>query len=194
MNALSPQLPPQRFDFTRIKVLVTDDSTPSLDIISQILLGFGVTNRCLCRTVPESFEKLSAERYDLVIADAEMPDEDAFDLTRLVRENPDGPNFTTPIIIASGYTPVAKVLRARNAGANLVILKPVVPGVLLSRIRWLARGERAFVQSAGYCGPDRRLRNLPIPTGLPERRADALRLMAQPERAMSQDEIDGLFS
>lgn len=193
MNSLSP-IASQRFDFGRARICVIDDSEPSLDIISQILLGFGVSNRFLCHTVEQAVQRLAIERFDLVIADAEMPDQNAFDLTRTVRKDQDNPNFTTPIIIASGYTPASKVLQARDAGANLVIMKPIVPGVLLSRIRWLARGDRQFVQSPTYCGPDRRTRSLPVPPGLTERRADALRLMAQPTREMSQDEIDGLFS
>jgi PleD family two-component response regulator len=184
----------QRFDFSRAKILVVDDSAASLGILSNILLGFGVRDRRLCSTVSEAAERLSLSRVDLVIADGEMPEQDGFDLTKRVRLDPNGPNFTTPILIVSGFVPVAKVMRARDVGANLIILKPVAPGDLLSRIRWLARGDRQFVQSPGYCGPDRRLRNAPLPPGVEERRADALRLMAQPERAMSQDDIDSLFN
>jgi CheY-like chemotaxis protein len=188
------QVPLQRFDFSRAKILLVDDSMPSLDILANVLLGFGVRDRNSCQTVQEAMEMLSFTRFDLIIADAEMPEQDGFDLTKLVRLDPDGANFTTPIVIASGFAPLAKVMRARDAGANLVILKPVVPAVLLSRIRWLARGERPFVQSAGYCGPDRRLRSGPLPPGVEERRADALRLMAAPERALSQDDVDSLFN
>jgi CheY-like chemotaxis protein len=185
---------PQRFDFSRAKILLVDDSMPSLDIIANVLLGFGVRERFTCQTVPEAMEKLSVTRFDLIVADAEMPEQDGFDLTNLVRSNPGGQNFTTPIVIASGFAPLAKVMRARDVGANLVILKPVVPAVLLSRIRWLARNDRPFVESSGYRGPDRRLRNGPLPEGVEERRAEALRLMAEPERAMSQNEVDNLFN
>lgn len=194
MTAPVSQLPPQRFNFSRAKILIVDDSAASLDIISNVLLGFGVRDRIFCQTVHEAMEKLSFSRFDLIIADAEMPEQDGFDLTNLVRLNPDGPNFASPILIASGFAPLAKVMRARDVGANLVILKPVVPGVLLSRIRWLATSDRQFVHSEGYCGPDRRLRNGPLPAGVAERRADALRLMAQPERAMSQNDVDSLFN
>jgi CheY-like chemotaxis protein len=183
----------QRFDFNGVKIMVVDDSSPSLDLISKVLLGFGVTDRVLCQTVSEASSKLSSQKFDLIIADAEMPDEDGFDLTRWLRSDRNGPNFTAPVLIASGYTPLSKVAQARDAGANLVVLKPVVPGILLSRIRWLAKAQRQFVESPGYCGPDRRRRNGPLPPGMEERRADALRLMEQPERAMSQNEIDGLF-
>jgi CheY-like chemotaxis protein len=182
-----------RFDFARSKVLAVDDSQSSLDIIAQVLLGFGVRNSTTCRTVAEAMEKLETEPFDLIIADAEMPGENGFDLTYKLRRQDKGQNMTTPVIISSGYTPLEKVHRARNAGANLVILKPIVPGVLLSHIKFLAKTKRDFVQSPNYCGPDRRVRKLPLPDGVDERRAENLKLLAQHDRVMAQNEIDSLF-
>ncbi len=128
----------KRFDLSRTRILVVDDSQDSLDILSQVLLGFGVRNATFCRTVAEAMEKLGESTFDLIVADAEMPEEDALDLTRRLRRLEKNTNFTTPVIVASGYTPREKVAKARDVGANLMILKPVVPGVLLSHIQWLA--------------------------------------------------------
>lgn len=75
----------------------------------------------------------------------------------------------------------------------MIVRKPVAPAVLLSRIEWIARDTRDFVESDGYCGPDRRVRTVPLPLDMPERRSDALALVGDPERAMSQDDITALF-
>ncbi|RYG87610.1 MAG: response regulator, partial [Alphaproteobacteria bacterium] len=121
------------------------------------------------------------------------PEDDGFSLTRRLRFDSAALNATTPIIIVSGHTPLKKVARARDAGANLVVKKPIAPSTLLDRIARLGRHVRQFVISDAYVGPDRRFRKGPLPAGIEERRAEALALTSVPERAMSQDDIDSLF-
>jgi DNA-binding response OmpR family regulator len=162
-------------------------------LLAQVVLGFGVRNVVQCREVAEALAKMEKELFDLIIVDGEMPEQDGFHLTHQVRAQPSGPNHTVPILLVSGFTPRDKIIRARDAGANLVVTKPIVPGVLLSRIEWLAKSRRQFVSSPNYCGPDRRFKKQGPPLGMEERRAEAIRLTAQPERAMSQDDINALF-
>jgi DNA-binding response OmpR family regulator len=180
-------------DLRKAKVLMVDDNPQSLELLAQTLRGFRVARAATCPSAAEARQLLTAEPFDLIILDGEMPGEDGLSLTRDIRRRRDDPNCTTPILLVSGHTPVAKVLKARDAGANFVVKKPIAPDVLLSRIEWLARNTREFVESAGYSGPDRRLRNLPLPDGQSERRAETLALLEEPERAMSQGEIDSLF-
>ncbi len=182
-----------RLDLKRARVLIVDDNQQSLEILAQALLGFCVRNPTQSRSVEDAVRLLGSDQFDLIIVDAEMPEHDGFDLAGYIRSNPGNPNFTVPIMLLSSFTPRHKVTRARDAGVNVVIAKPIVPAVLLGRIEWLARHPRQFVTSDGYCGPDRRFKTVPLPEGIPERRADAMRLIAQPERAMSQNEIDSIF-
>lgn len=182
-----------RLDLRKAKVLLVDDNPQSLELISQILIGFRVEKTTGCRSPEEAREALSLSSFDLVIIDGEMPNEDGISLTRHIRREPDQPNFTAPIILVSGHTPTEKVLRARDAGANMIVKKPIAPAVLLSRIEWLARNTREFVTTPTYCGPDRRFQHLPLPDGIEERRAEAIALTAHPDRAMSQNDVDALF-
>lgn len=94
----------------------------------------------------------------------------------------------------SASTPESKVVRARDSGANFTIAKPVSPMILLERMLWIAQSRRAFIDTPRYQGPDRRFRTEPLPPGVYERRAEDLRITAIPDRALSQDEIDGLFT
>jgi DNA-binding response OmpR family regulator len=175
------------------KTLLVDDNETSLDLMAQILMGFRVKQTKSCSSAAAAREFVGSTAFDLIIIDAEMPDEDGIGLTRHVRRNRDLPNFTTPIILVSANTPRAKILSARDAGANMVVKKPVAPAILLSRIEWLARNTREFVTTDSYSGPDRRLKNLPLSDGVEERRSDAIALTATPDRAMSQDDVDSLF-
>ncbi len=182
-----------RLDLRQAKVLLTDDNKASSSIISQVLVGFGIRLKSQCGSAAEAREILNVEVFDLILLDGEMPGEDGFELAQYIRSDPESPNFTAPILIFSGYTPRTKVLRARDAGANLVVTKPIVPRILLERIEWMARTTRDFVECPSYSGPDRRYQNRPLPEGVSERRGDTLRLLAAPERSLSQDDIDSLF-
>lgn len=183
-----------RLDMQRANVLLVDDSAQSLELISQILMGFRVKNIKPCRSADEARELLPRHRFDMMLIDADMPTEDGVSLVRGIRQNAADPNHTAPIMVVSGFTPAHRVAQARDAGANIIVKKPIAPAVLLSRIEWLARNTREFVLSATYCGPDRRFQTVPLPDGCEERRADAIALAATPEREMSQDDVDSLFT
>lgn len=186
-----PAASPQRFNLSRLSVLVIDDNQASRDIIQSILQGLGVAGRRCCNTVDEALDLLGRESFDMVIADGEMPQQDGFDLTAAIRRDPDGPNFTVPILLASAHTPKLKIARARDVGANMVVCKPLSAAVVLEKIEWLARAQRKFVNAPGYRGPDRRFHAVALPKGAEERRAEELKRLAQPE--LSQNDIDSLF-
>jgi DNA-binding response OmpR family regulator len=182
-----------RLDLRNSRVLLVDDNPQSLEITSHILLGFRVGSTIACGSASEAREKLAALAFDLVLIDGEMPQEDGISLTHSIRREPKQPNQATSIILLCGHTPQDKVIRARDAGANMIIKKPVAPSVLLARIAWLARNTREFVSTATYFGPDRRFKSVLLPDGIEERRADAIALVAEPERALSQNEVDSIF-
>jgi CheY-like chemotaxis protein len=175
-----------------LKVMLVDDSQPCLDIMGRILSSFGARDYVACKSVGEAADRLALEAFDLLIADGEMPEQDGFDLTERVRRDNDGPNFTIPILLASAYTPRSKIERAKNIGANMVVVKPIVPDVLLGRIEWMAKTAQQYVDGPGYRGPCRR-ENTPASLGADDRRVDADRLMTQPERELSQADVDNLF-
>lgn len=182
-----------RMNLRHTRVLVIEDNPHSLEIISQILVGFGINQSQKCETMEDANLAVEKSQFDIILADGEMKGQDGFAFTRHVRADPGACNFTTPIIIVSGCPTRQKIIEARDSGASFVIAKPMVPGALLDRIIWIAKGDRDFVVADTYRGPDRRFRNMPLPEGVDERRAAALRMAQSPKRALSQDEIDSLF-
>jgi CheY-like chemotaxis protein len=185
--------PPVRFNLSKTRILTVDDNPHGMDILSQILLGFCVERTAKATTAEEAKLKLASEEFSLVIIDDKMPGQDGYDVIDHIRLDPRAINYTVPIIMTSANPTTSVILRARDAGANYVIAKPLVPGVLLAGIHLMANCNREFVTSDNYRGPDRRIKTGPPPEGIEERRADALRLMQTPERAMSQDEVTALF-
>lgn len=182
-----------KLNLSRSRVLAIDDNPRAMEILSQILLGFGITHTKKAFTATEARSLADSEAFDLIIVDDEMPDEDGFDFVRRTRCNPKGPNVTNAIIMVSAFTSRARIETARDSGVNVVISKPIVPGVLLDRIGWIARQQRAFISCESYSGPDRRFQNVRRKPGEEERRSANLAMVAAPERALSQDEINALF-
>lgn len=187
-------LPSTRMGLKGVETLIVDDNGQSLEVVTAILMGFGINKTTKCNSVAEALGELSRRVFDIVIVDCEMPDEDGFDLVRRIRSDPNGGNFTVPILMMSASTPQSKIERARDAGANFAIAKPVSPTILLERMLWIAQSHRMFISDPGYTGPDRRFHRVPLPEDQPERRNAEIQLRAKPERDLSQAEIDGLFA
>ena len=188
---MSPPL--TRMNLAKAHILVVEDNPQSLEVLSQILLGFGVTRARKCEDAGEGRRALHQELFDLIIVDHDMGEENGLDFCRHVRADPRLRNYTTAVMLLTALPSRETIGEARDAGANFVLAKPISPAVLLQRIEWIARSNRAFVTSDGYRGPDRRFQNLPLPEGIEERRADNLRLVQDGERALSQDEVNALF-
>lgn len=187
-------LPTTRLGLKGVEPLIVDDNNPSLEVVTAILMGFGINRATKCNSAAEAREVLLSRVFDVVIVDCEMPDEDGFSLVRHIRSDPNSANFTVPILMMSAVTPQSKVEAVRDSGASFTIAKPVSPTTLLERMLWIGQSQRAFISDPGYCGPDRRFHTVPLQEGVSERRGADLELTAEPERALSQDEINGLFS
>lgn len=174
--------------------LIVDDNNQALEVLASILMGFGVNHTQRAHNVEEATIAARRQSFDFILVDYEMPVEDGLVLVRRIRDDPGNVNFTTPIIMVSSATPRDRVEEARDIGVDFMIAKPVIPGVLLDRIRWVARASRSFVNVNAYRGPDRRFHTVPLQDGVSERRAQDLALTSVPTKALSQNEIDELFS
>jgi hypothetical protein len=71
----------------------------------------------------------------------------------------------------SGETRESLVKIARDAGANMVLAKPVSASSLYDRLAWIAFTPRQFVDTPSYYGPDRRFKNEPY-SGVGRRKTD----------------------
>lgn len=181
-----------KLNLERVHFLLVDDNPQALDILSQVLAGFGVRNLTRSHSAAAARTTISKGAIDIILTDAQMPDEDGYDLIRWVRREAPEDSRYLPIMMLTGHTPQSDVRFARDCGANFVIAKPLVPRVLLERLFWLAHDERKFMESDEYVGPDRRSRHFGPPAGTEGRRKEDLRDTSgeTSEPNMSQDQID----
>lgn len=90
------------------------------------------------------------DRPDLVIMDVSLPDMDGRDAVAMMREH----GFRHPIIMITGHSVDADVVRGLESGANDYVSKPFRFAVLLARIRAQLRTHEgtddAMFQIGGY--------------------------------------------
>jgi len=168
------------------RILIVDASAQAAELTSVVLQGFGVQHVYDCRTVGEAMAFLRAKSLDLVLIDPSVGRGEGYGFVKQLRRSGSG-NAYIPVIFQSGHLSTENVERARDAGANLVVLKPVTTATLLNRILWLGRDQRRFVDCGIYVGPDRRFRNEGPPPNSNGRRADDLVVeeeAAAPEQAL----------
>jgi CheY-like chemotaxis protein len=192
LTALSPA---DKVNLEKLSILVVDNNQQSLEIIGQVVMGFGVRNSTKVQTVKEAKAEILRTSFDFVLCDAQLPDEDGYSFLRWVRREAPEPNKYVAAVVVTGHTRISQVMKARDCGAHFIVAKPITPAVLLQRIFWVSKDERMFVDCEGYVGPDRRFRRLGPPPGMTGRRSDDLTadLGVAQEPNMDQALIDNLM-
>jgi len=186
----------QRLYFGSLSVLALESSLLELDLLAQVLTGFKIRSLARFTQAEAAWAHLEHEPVDLLFVGSSTGEMDEFEFIRKLRRAKDLATRTVPAILLTGHTQRANVLRARDCGASFVVAKPILPRVLYSRIVWLAKDRRDFIDVESYCGPNRRFQNLGPPAGMEGRRSDDLSLSigTAVEDNMSQDEIDALMN
>ena len=183
-----------RLDLRAARVLCADENSQGLEILGQILMGFGVQHVTRAQTDEETRRLLGSQPFDLMLIDAALGG-NGHEVVRWLRTSPHEPNRFAPVIVLAGHTPLSQVESARDGGASFMVTKPLSARVLLDRIFWIGRANRMFVETETYAGPDRRFKNEGVPGGVKGRRKGDLsaEVGEAKEPNMSQDEIDTLM-
>jgi two-component system, cell cycle response regulator DivK len=88
----------------------------------------------------EALAKALSRSHDVVVTETRLPGISGYELCQLLRR--DAATRATPIIVVTGDAQAASVERARKSGADVVLVKPCLPDVLLAEIDRLHRVVR----------------------------------------------------
>lgn len=146
----------------RLAVLIVDDNQHMRSLVRTILESLAVSQILEARDGSHALEKMAQSQIDLIIADWNMEPMDGLELTRHLRTSPDSPDQFVPVIMLSGHTERARVMKARDAGVTEFMAKPVSARSLYARIVSIIENPRPFVRTSDYFGPDRRRQMLPF--------------------------------
>jgi two-component system chemotaxis response regulator CheY len=118
------------------RVLIVDDSSLVRLYYRGVLEGAGFAVEQALNGI-EAMEKVSAEAFDLVVLDVNMPRMDGFSFLRALRRGPTE-IATLPVLVATTEAGEQDVVDAREAGANFYLVKPVSEADLLRHAAILA--------------------------------------------------------
>lgn len=162
-----------RLNLNKVVALLADRDPYARGLVAQMLRGFGINTILTADTGAQAKELLAVHRPDIAYIEAELPDMPAGELIVWIRRNANKALRHLPIIVLSGYTQMRVVSAARDAGANLVVKKPVSPQILFDRLAWAANSDRPFLESNAYAGPDRRFHEVATPGDKLHRQTDS---------------------
>jgi two-component system CheB/CheR fusion protein len=123
-----------------LRILVVDDSAANGEALRE-LLQFEGANVVMQAVPAEAIRHAEKQRFDVVISDIAMPELDGYAVLKAIRATKT--NAQTPAIAYSGYSGRDEVERARSAGFDMYLTKPVDVDRLLDAVRTVAKPESA---------------------------------------------------
>jgi PAS domain S-box-containing protein len=128
-SEISEELP----DLKGIHVLVVDDETDALDLITMDLTACGAKVTAFV-SASEAFGALESSEFDLLISDIGMPRQDGYELIRKVRarEAASQTKKKIPAVALTAYARVQDRMRALIAGYDTHVAKPIETNELVT--------------------------------------------------------------
>ena len=95
--------------------------------------------------------RLEAERFDIVLADVDMPGLDGFEVASFVRSRPELAGV--PVVLLTGAFDPLDQVRVADSGAAAVLVKPFEPQMAIATVRQLLGGAPAIPAAAAAPRP-----------------------------------------
>ncbi len=162
---------PPPYDLSNFTVLVVEDSVYMHSLISSMLKVFSVGDIMVSEGGDEAIDLLKVTQartggskyinhVDIVLMDWLMAKGSGEQLLKWICSHEKDSIRFLPVIVVSGYTTNVITNKARDLGANEILVKPVSGNALASRICSVIDHPRPFIKVPDYFGPDRRRRDV----------------------------------
>ena len=110
-------------------LIVEDDLTFSTMLKTWLgKKGFNIDTASSCAKARKT---LSTDKFDLVLSDLRLPDQDGIQLLSWLRKN----DIYSPFIIMTSYAEIHSAVEAMKQGASDFVAKPIQPDELLKKIK-----------------------------------------------------------
>lgn len=173
----------------RIQILVIDNSPQVTALFKKMLETLGFSKIFEANSGFQGVHILREIKINLIITDWELKTLQSTDQTssnvilhkdilplsgvdfvKRLRQSPTSPNPYIPIIMFADTVEKIEIFKARDAGTNEIVLKPLSAEDLCKRIMDVIYHPRPFITSNGYKGPCRRRSKPKAPLSTERRR------------------------
>ncbi|MBK6315853.1 MAG: PAS domain-containing protein [Blastocatellia bacterium] len=129
-------------DLGGLRILVVDDEADARDLLTTLLSGYGAIV-VTAASAADAFGSFTAatdgDRFDIVVSDIGLPDEDGYSLIRRIRALEPEDGGTVPAVALTAYGRTVDRVKALSAGFQMHVPKPVEPIELAMVIDTLTR-------------------------------------------------------
>ncbi|MCD4785476.1 MAG: PAS domain S-box protein [Candidatus Eremiobacteraeota bacterium] len=127
------------------RILLVEDN-PVNQKLFNIYLKNSNLNMIIVSDGVEAVEITGKEHFDLILMDVQLPKMDGYEATRRIRKNKDYKN--TPIIALTAHAMKGEIQKAKEAGCDAYIPKPVTKKILLEAIHSHLKTAKEKVETA----------------------------------------------
>jgi CheY-like chemotaxis protein len=117
-----------------LKILIVDDDTDVLYLVRRIL-SEARADVTAASNAESALRNVAIARPDIIVSDLEMPGCDGYELMRQIRSLPADNGGATPAIALSAHVRESDRAKARAAGFNAHVAKPMRAMRLIEAIR-----------------------------------------------------------
>jgi signal transduction histidine kinase/DNA-binding response OmpR family regulator len=164
------------------RVLVVADNATNRRLFHEMLSNWEMIPLLASSAQEAMAEVERAEKFDLVLVDAMMPETDGFSLAEGLRNAPQ--SASTPVIMLSSGGRPGDDARAQNAGIALLLTKPVVQSA------WLEAIGNVIEPKAGPCATTHAMPEV-VAAGKPASRG--LRILIAEDNPVNQAVVVGML-
>ncbi len=122
------------YDLSKLRVLIVEDNAFTLDILRTIVRQLGVASVHGCEDGAEALKRVGAETFELLFVDWQIPSLDGCALVKAIRGLEHKIRAATPVIMVTASSDKATVTKARDAGVDGYLIKPVSAQMIYARI------------------------------------------------------------
>lgn len=143
-------------DLGGLSLLVINDNEFVRTYMERLFSIMRVGSVATCASPRSARAEIATVQPDIVVIDLDLTGVDGLALLQEIRHGGAGIPSDIAILVASAYVDRDYVAKARDSGANWILVKPLTFRRLYEGLVRVIMDDRPFVQSESYHGPDRR--------------------------------------
>jgi len=169
------------YDLSKLELLIVEPDTAVASTWRRLMATLRLRPPTFAKDGAQAWSMLQGEqkgtgasgiRVDALICRWELPgDETGAALIEKLRRDPASPAPFLPAILVSATVTRERIRQAVDVGVHEMLMLPLVPKAVETKLREVVERPRKFVRGGGYFGPDRR-RQVRADYAGPFRRAD----------------------